>query len=85
MRHFSSNVTDRCPDGSPNLFIPYREQPRSIRIVVAHPRLALSAIKRAITVRLGLINKSTFVKATRHAEIKGTEISRSIGVEVLSR
>ena len=85
MRHFSSNVTDRCPDGSSNLLTPYREQPRSIRIVVAHPRLALSAIKRVITVRLGLINKPMFVKATRHAEIKETEISRSIVVEALSR
>ena len=85
MPHFPSNVTNQCPNGSANLLTTYREQPRWIRIVVAHPRRAFSATKRAITVGLGLINKPMFLKATRLAEIREFEISRSIVVEALSR
>ena len=34
------------PNGSSNLLTPYREQPRSTRIVVTYPRPAFSATKR---------------------------------------
>ena len=45
-RHFTSNGTDQCHNGSSNLLIPYREQPRSTWIVVAYPRPEFSATKR---------------------------------------
>ena len=47
-----------------NLLTPYREQPRSTRIVIAYPRPAFSATKRARTLQSVLINKSKFLKAT---------------------
>ena len=46
MRHFTTIGTDQCRNGSSNFLIPYREQPRSTRIVVAYPRPAFSATKR---------------------------------------
>ena len=46
MQHFTGNGTDQCRNGSLNLLIPYREQPRSTRMVVAYPRPAFSATKR---------------------------------------
>ena len=46
MRHFTSNDTDQCRNGSSNHLIPHREQPRSTRIVVAYPRPTFSATKR---------------------------------------
>ena len=42
----SSNGTDQYQNGSSNLLTPYREQPRSTRIVVASPRPAFSATNR---------------------------------------
>ena len=42
----TSNGTDQYQNGSSNLLTPYREQPRSTRIVVAYPRTAFSATKR---------------------------------------
>ena len=38
--------TDQHQNGPSNLLTPYREQPRSTRIVVAYPRPAFSATKR---------------------------------------
>ena len=46
MRHFTSNGTDQCRNGSSNLLTPYREQPRSTRNIVADLRPAFSATKR---------------------------------------
>ena len=43
---FTSNGTDQYQNGSSNLLTPYREQPRSTRIVVAYPRQAFSATKQ---------------------------------------
>ena len=40
MRLYSGNGTDQYQNDSPKLLAPYREQPRSTRIVVAYPRLA---------------------------------------------
>ena len=48
----------------------YREQPRSIRMVVAYPRLAFSPTKRTNHAQSVSINKPKFLKATRHAEIR---------------
>ena len=42
----TSNGTYQCQNCSSNLLTPYREQPRSTRIVVAYPRPAFSATKR---------------------------------------
>ena len=42
----TSNGTDQYQNGSSNLLTPYREQPRSTRIVVPYPRPAFSATKR---------------------------------------
>ena len=42
----TSNGTHQYQNGSSNLLTPYREQPRSTRNVVAHPRPAFSAKKR---------------------------------------
>ena len=46
IRHFTSNGTAPCQNGLSNLLIPYREQPRSTRIVVAYPRPAFSTTMR---------------------------------------
>ena len=42
----ASNGTGQYQNGSLNLLTPYREQPRSTRIVVAYPRPAFSATER---------------------------------------
>ena len=65
-------------------FTPYREQPRSTRIVVAYPRPAFSATNRANTFQPVLINNSKFLKATHRTKIRTIEISRSMVVEALS-
>ena len=46
MRHFTTNGTDQCRNGSSNLLTPYREQPRSIQTAVVYLRPAFSATKR---------------------------------------
>ena len=66
-------------------FTPYREQPRSIRIVVAYPRPAFSATNRTNSFQPVLINKkSKFLKATHRTKIRKIEIPRSMVVEALS-
>ena len=66
-------------------FTPYREQPRSTRIVVAYPRPAFSATNRTNTFQPVLINNnSKFFKATHRTKIRKIEIPRSMVVEVLS-
>ena len=65
-------------------FTPYREQPRSTRIVVAYPRPAFSATNRTNSFQPVLINKSKFLKATHRTKIKKIEIPRSMVVEALS-
>ena len=65
-------------------FTPYREQPRSTRIVVAYPRPAFSATNRTNTFQPVLINNSKFPKATHRTKIRKIEIPRSMVVEALS-
>ena len=74
-----SNGTDQYQNGSSNLLTPYREQPRSTRIVVASSRPAFSATKRTdyVPTPLVLINKSKFLKATHRTKIRKNEIPRS--------
>ena len=67
-----------------NSFTPYREQPRSTRIVVAYPRPALSATNRTYTFQPVLISNSKFFKATHRTMIRKIEIPRSMVVEALS-
>ena len=54
-------------------FTPYREQPRSTRIVVAYPRPAFSATNRTNTFQPVLINNSKFLKATHRTKIRKIE------------
>ena len=49
-------------------FTPYREQPRSTRIVVAYPRPAFSATNRTNTFQPVLVNNSKFLKATHRTK-----------------
>ena len=65
-------------------FTPYREQPRSTRIVVAYPRPAFSATNRTDKFQPVLINNSKFLKATHRTKIRKIEIPRSMVVEALS-
>ena len=65
-------------------FTPYREQPRSTRIVVAYPRPAFSATNRTNTFQPVLSNNSKFLKATHRTKIRKVEIPRSMVVEALS-
>ena len=65
-------------------FTPYREQPRSTRIVVAYPRPAFSATNRTNMFQPVLINNSKFLKATHRTKIRKIEIPRSMVVEALS-
>ena len=68
-------------------FTPYREQPRSTRIVVAYPRRpAFSATNRTNTFQPVLINNSKFLKATHRTgtKIRKIEIPRSMVVEALT-
>ena len=65
-------------------FTPYREQPRSTRIVVAYPRPAFSATNRTNTSQPVSINNSKFLKATHRTKIKKIKIPRSMVVEALS-
>ena len=65
-------------------FIPYREQPRSTRIVVAYLRPAFSATKRTSAFQPVLINNSKFLKATHRTKIRKIEIPKSMVVEALS-
>ena len=81
MRRFTGNGTDQCRNDSSNVLNPYREQPRSTRIVVAYPRSAFSGTKQQITLHSVLINKPKFLKATHHTKIRKTEIPRSMVVE----
>ena len=76
--HFTSNGTDQCQNGSSNLLIAYREQPRSTRILSNKAGKSRS--------NQFLINKSKFLKATRRAVIRKIEIPRtSMVVEALGR
>ena len=59
-------------------FTPYREQPRSTRIVVSYPQPAFSATDRTNTFQPVLINNSKFLKATHRTKIRKIEIPRSI-------
>ena len=66
-------------------FTPYREQPRSTRIVVAYPRPAFSATNQTKKkFQPVLINKSKFLKATHRTKIRKNEKPRSMVVEALS-
>ena len=66
-------------------FTPYREQPRSTRIVVTYPRRpAFSATNRTNTFQPVLINNSKFLKATHRTKIRKIEIPRSMVVEALT-
>ena len=77
-RHFAKNGAYQCQNGSSNLLTPYREQPRSTRIVVGSPRPAFSATKRTIHAPISLDNQVQVFRATRHAEIRKIEVPRSM-------
>ena len=62
---------------------PYREQPRSTRIVVAYLRPAFSATNGQITLQPVLINQSKFLKATHRTKIRKIEIPWSMVLELV--
>ena len=51
-------------------FTPYREQPRSTRIVVAYPRPAFSATNRTNAFQPVFINKSKYLKTTHRTKVR---------------
>ena len=65
-------------------FTPYRDQPRSTRIVVDYPRPAFSATNRTNTFQPVLINNSKFLKVTHRTKVRKIEMPRSMVVEALS-
>ena len=66
-------------------FTPYREQPRSTRIVVAYPRPAFSATNRTNTFQPVLINNiPSFSRPHIVQKVRKNEIPRSMVVEALS-
>ena len=82
---FTSNCTDQHPNGSPNLLTPYREQPRSTRTIIAYPRPAFSATKRANHASISVDQQDQIYQGhARHAEISKPEIPMSMKVEVFS-
>ena len=69
----TNNGTDQYQNGSSNLFTPYREQPRSIRIVVGC-RIPSTSVLSNKADRL----RFKFLKATHRTKIRKNEIPRSI-------
>ena len=84
MRHFTSNDSDQCQNGSSNLLTPYREQPRPTRIVVAYPLPAFSATKRTSHASIGF-NRQAFQGHISYGnkEKYNTEINRGEGLELV--
>ena len=75
----TNNGTDQYQNGSSNLFTPYREQPRSTRIVVGC-RLPATSVLSNKADKL----RSKFFKATHRTKIRKNEIPRSMVMEALS-
>ena len=80
----TNNGTDQRQNGSSNLLTPYREQPRSTRIVVATHGQRPQQQSGQITPQSVLIKKPKFFKATHDTEIRKIGIPRSMVVEALS-
>ena len=78
-------MTPTKQNGSSNILTPYREQPRSTRIVIAYPRPAFSAKNRKNYAPTSFDQQnSKFLKATQSTEIRKIELPRSMVVEALS-
>ena len=84
MRRFTSNDTDHFQNVSSNLLTPYREQPRSTRIIVAYPRPAFSATKRTNHAPISF-GQQTQVSQDRvsYRKIRENIIPRSMVVKAL--
>ena len=81
-----SNVTDQCPKGSSNLLTPYREQPRSTRIVVTYPRPAFSAIKRIYHAPINFDQQAQVYQGLtsyRNKENQNTKVHSGGGLELV--
>ena len=70
MRYVTRNGIDQCQNGPSNLFTPYREHPRSTRIVVAYPRPVFSAAKRTNHASISFDRQTHILKTSK-------EITRS--------
>ena len=79
----TSNGTDQYQNGSSNLFTPYREQPRSTRIVVAYPRPAFSATNRTNCAPTSFDRQVQVSQGHTLYKNKEIEIPRSMVVEAL--
>ena len=84
-RYFTSNGIYQNQNGLSNLFIPYREPPRSTRIVVAYPRLAFSETKRSNHAPISFDQQAQFsqgYKSYRGKENGTTEVDVGGGLEL---
>ena len=87
MRNFITKVTDQCQNGSYNLLTPYREQPRSTRIVVAYPRPAFSATKRTNLTPISLDQQAQVSQGhtlCRMKEYRNTEVHGGRSLELVN-
>ena len=83
MRHFTSNGTDQCRNGSSKLLIPYRSNLDRFGLLSPTHGQRYQQQSGQITLQSVLI-KAKFLKATHHTEIREIEIPRSMVVEALS-
>ena len=84
--HFTSDDTDQRHNGSSDLLTPYREQPRSTRIVVTYPsQRSQQRSGQKITLQSVLINKPKFPKATsyKNKEKWNIEVHGGRGLELV--
>ena len=80
----TSDGTNQCQNDSSNLLTPYREQPRSTQIVVAYPRPAFSATKRANNAPISFdqqVQVSQGHTSCRDTENLNTEVHGGGGLE----
>ena len=82
----TSNGTDQYQNSSSNLLTPYREQPRSTRIVVAYPRPAFPATKRtnyALTSFDQQVQVSQGYTLFKNKENRNTKVHGGGGLELV--
>ena len=84
MRHFTGHGTDQCRNGLSNILIPYREQPRPTRTVVAYPRSASKASNMTNYAPIRFDHNPILFKTTHHKYIRKFEIPWFMVMESLS-
>ena len=84
MRHFTSNGTNQCQNGSSDLLTLYQKQPRSTRIVVVYLRPAFSATKRTDYALIGFDQQAEVSQGQTSRRKKKLVIPRSMVMQALS-